>query len=764
MDVFNPRRISPLDILRASPFDHERNMGGALDENIFYKHLFYEDKKYKYLSDKIISRFWGDIDRAPFIILHGFSGTGKTTFLRSFAKNNYDNFSCKVLDFHVIPGVESDQREALEIIKTEHELDQIIHSKDEYAKDYIKYIEKIQDTLYSLSEYQDPITRAMRHILININYSETIEALEYIKMHRAYFDSFFSARFFDKLNSVYDASDQNAVAEFLAYLLFTDSFMLFIYRVYRRAREGRKYLICFDNLDTIGVEYLSEYFFKIFTPIQKKAAILASKSDVLGKVLDFRANFRFLFALREANREAANKHIEDSVGQGHVLDYVGSIDESMFKKIYLKRIHFIQCYCRKSCLKIDDINVEALKIIIEKYLDDFYFEKVFIPLFNYDIKKFVEFIYSLASEPIPDVLSCEKLGYSYGIRGRFVFFVTKKLKSTKFLKAWFKEIDARAKNKQICSGRLLLTVLINSCAKSPTVSYRQHIAASHCSLKDYIASIQGTIEDEAVFDGLIDAFLCHETDWVGLISFRNKLIKQKNDLNAEKEALRIARSRMREKNILDYDDPELEEVLLPLTNVEIKYNPSTFVFIRYIIVHFEFYSAMIDEEGPLFGVGLKKASPNKLGYVYDFERKIDQVYKFVSEQNKKLKGLCGSWYFDVLGYDHESFRKSQFCFKHVGEGGYAQKGVHHPVRVITQHIDYIDKFRQNILNHEMLANEEKNNINRRLCLLLEKYVSCLNFTTDTMGQDFARQFNLKINMIKASSYNDFQTEMTLRRF
>ena len=81
------RRPSVHSILKCSPFDASRNLDKSITPEIFFNYLFVENKSCQELRDKLYEQLTNSLRNYQIIFLEGFSGTGKTTFIKYFVQS-----------------------------------------------------------------------------------------------------------------------------------------------------------------------------------------------------------------------------------------------------------------------------------------------------------------------------------------------------------------------------------------------------------------------------------------------------------------------------------------------------------------------------------------------------------------------------------------------------------------------------------------------------------------------------------------------------
>src|SRR6185503_5134752 len=87
------------EILQCSPFDKTRNLGGRLTPELFFQRLFIETAEIKALEVELVDALTSELENNRIIFLEGYSGTGKTTFIRHFL-NTHSEFESEYIDFY----------------------------------------------------------------------------------------------------------------------------------------------------------------------------------------------------------------------------------------------------------------------------------------------------------------------------------------------------------------------------------------------------------------------------------------------------------------------------------------------------------------------------------------------------------------------------------------------------------------------------------------------------------------------------------------
>ena len=198
-----------------------------------------------------------------------------------------------------------------------------------------------------------------------------------------------------------------------------------------------------------------------------------------------------------------------------------------------------------------------------------------------------------------------------------------------------------------------------------------------------------------------------------------------------------------------------------MNEVRVRINPAGFTFVRYVLIHFEFYSNIVMNKGPLF-VDHLSTDPNQEDR-YLFETKIDNVIRMVRIHIRSMEQFFKLNYSEA-GVDANRFRRSRYCFRHLGNAAAARSvGYFHLSRVITSHIDYIDYFRLQTVNKFVNDDSELVKINRLLITKIQIYVQMLKMSMDDRARkDFVKHFDHEIQKVIRSGYRDKKTRIKIR--
>jgi hypothetical protein len=725
------------DILNCSPFDQNKNINGLLTEDIFFEYLFKESIEFTELRYEIIDKIESDIRTERIFLVDGFMGTGKTTFLRWFNKKN-PSINHILIDFFSLPGRGMGKTKEQILTKTTSSL---IHKwynqkvKIEFPSD-----KKLIEYLESCNDKNNPIiTRIKSFIQEIINRDiddDKFILLKYIIEKKRYLSEHFSSEFNIELEKY---SDINSLMEKFHVIIsecdFSDTFlMLFLYcfLVYDR---NKQLFIYFDNLDLIHIEYLTDFFISELKQSLSKASLIAQDKNLFKENFNFKDNYKFFFCLRDANGAIINNHLLSSFeGYESKFHFRVNFDPESYNEIVNERINFYNIlYLNKNTEKKEAIKVRD---IIYEITNDKYCKEVIVPLFNFNIRKITDALLHISKYFINESTIRSKEFYIlFGNRGKVIFLIMNYLFHKDFMQQYpFYYIDYKKDIEHCNPTRMLLTLLLNLSRIYNTFNFTNDPRFTPRSIPLYELFDKALIlfnEDE-IYDVLKFMFDLHQYNWVNLVTFRNN-----NDNYIEN------------KNMVFENNKEYYK------DISITINPSGFIYLKNIITHYEFYSNIKGNSSGLFSINLDKMDNNK----YKFEDNIERVYNLVETNVNSMDRYYQKNIVVGLKWTTEDFKDSGFIFNHFDENP-GKFSLFFTTRIITTHVDYIDKYRLYLIK-SLDVNNDKNliiEINKIIVNKLQKYIKLLEKIPDEKEKKhFQDGFQKKIDIIINRDYLDINT-------
>ncbi len=513
-----------------------------------------------------------------------------------------------------------------------------------------------------------------------------------------------------ELYSGKDHIANEALIDLLNTLCFRQKLILYITSTLLgcQLKKDKSFIFCFDNLDEILLEYISEEMWKDILDVSSKINGLFNSIGIPN--LRFKENVVFLMVFREANFAVSST----ATLLNRIRPIYEITDKFVFpclgKSILTQRREFCQTNITSSS-RIADI----LKILSDEQIT----EDILLPMFNYDTRKLSQTSIELVTPKtisgidhyMCDVTEKSYKSYhhdlTYGKRGVLINGYIRYLSKNNFLKN-LAPIRPLNKNDMNCNkARLILTVLSN---KSYPAGFPQErgdlvkINPIQVTLLDAFIDVMEIITPQEYVSHLQEFFNLEQTGWAHLITIYGKTpvfkagIKSYN-LDEELDALNEY-----------YTTKKLSSgQLKAVTTIQIQLNASGFIYLKFLITHFEYflaYKTRKDQNNwhldkPLFyltGLDIKEVK-------WDFEKKINEVVNFVEVYCYNMLNYFKKIFQENLHYDESRFCQSKFVFKDESalvkcKNMYGFYGT----RLISSHIQYIETFRHFMLTQTELFN------------------------------------------------------------
>ena len=732
--------VKPTEIIEACPYDPEKNFNKTLTENLFFSFLFYCNDRYKkellLLNNALYSTDWNN----RLIFLHGFGGIGKSTFLRYYMWKNKDQANHIPIDF-----------------------------------------QNVNYQLYSSSESihveeQDHIIAGLKNFITKTDQDDLKKFLKFVQDIKGYLSQYLSKDLFRTIEDVdLEKYKHTKSISLINSLNFNDTFVfffLFLFLNNKRTNSGKVTIVYFDNLDRVKFEYISSDFKEQFPEILTKITLLSQEEKIFyGYKINFVRKFKFVFCLRDANNSnlhsfSGNANDSDRLW-ANTIDHQISLtfDQDFYLGLTLKRINFINTICDQDYLKSTGYSNKMIGEIFRKLFNDDYFKRAFFPLFNYDIRKLLLCLYDVIIKNDDYLGGLSELLDSnpYVFYGGIIYGVIRNLSNNDFIQSFVDRNIPHDRERGYCDPiRVILTVLLNLCNMNSNNYDESLKVEKEYPLYNFIQQLRDIFPKKEILETLSKYFLLHERGWVHFITLKNKRILASSSFDEELTKLETIKQ-LNKLSILSKSEKE-KAVLLKneLNNIKIKINPVGFSFLRYFIIHFEYFSVIAKNEKPLFQP--VKELPNG-PFVFNFEEVIDNVYSVVKRYFHLINRFFERVFIGELNFNIEDWKLSHFAFKYFKDEAIAREtGMLYTIRVITAHISYIDKFRIYILDyHKDDFNEGKRTlINRKVISYIEKYIRLLNLSPDEKNAEFfSGSFESKIKYIRGKNYSDFSKPITI---
>ena len=575
---------------------------------------------------------------------------------------------------------------------------------------------------------------------------------------------------FESLYAVFDNTDENKIKiyEELEKLKISD-YQIILFLLIHKARtahiNGKKFSLCLiDNVDALKPELMYGEFWDIFCQAYQKFSQITDslQNDLLGNNC-----LEIIFSLRNYNFARMNfeghdfDQIDDQLDHDNPYILIFGDDEASqnLRHLLEKRLDYYNSQNEHSRSKNE--NLEYLVSLIVKE-DSPFREKFYLPLFNYDIRHFNQEIHRMVSRKNVFIFDKEKYDLIYddeisrsGARGIIIHNLIKTLFLSKrkypidhLIKEEGISTNQQYKNAKYCSiSRVLLTIIynltygdnplnknldeINDPRRRDYFTYADLISEirlspvnSNCkTILDLInMNFAQLISRLETFHGMNNESIIHFMDARGIsteLNFENKLVFKDKDELLKAQTMKTNMVIISEK----------------YNSFKMQINPSAIVYLRYLVTHFEYFSAHCywkNERSferkfyPLYLATNKNSQNNK----FEFEKLLEDVFSLVERKKKVNDNLIkelispkNKW--GVKGQNLNVLLASKLIFKQDIPNNDYVKGSLYSSRVITFHLSYIEQFRHHLNNNiDFLSKypNEMNKVNEFILNILLRYV------------------------------------------
>ncbi|WP_048065254.1 hypothetical protein [Methanosarcina acetivorans] len=718
------------NFLIASPYNIDTNLQGTLTEDLFYQKYFIKSSTYEVLNKSMDSALNSHILPLPIsIFLYGYNGTGKTTYLKWYAKNYINNYNKIFFDL----------------------------------KDAVLDNDSCMDCLKLFDDY-------FYYLICNIfsYYPKTINNLLFTLFHlQLRITNAFTPKFFYKLKRYIDETkhvdvDDTAFINLTSGCSYKDLMTLLLFYYYNYPDEFGQFfgisinkelplLMIFDNINHVEIDLYNSEFPKVIESVYQNVKRTQKESNI-----KINKDIIFIFCTSDINCSLMNcQSANTSVRYNIEFRPLAEESEIIFKRILIAKQHAV---------KVNQQQEEFLEYI----LNEEFTKRSFLPLFNFNIRKLAKILCEITEESDPTYfVNIKKLSKSastrYGSRGIEYFLVIKYLLKNDYLKERLflnnESLIVGCHAGYVNPARLLLTDILNKSQYSLD-EYTRTAKSNPVGLYNLFCTFDeifvGSID--LYFGILTNLFLLNKENWCNLITFINKQVFSEDSFSDEKKALKKLITQPNDSNITDINK---------LNDIKIRLNPAGFVYIRDITRHYEFFSFRVGNENPLFcSLGYENKGND---IEFEFIKNIKNTFKFAKERIDLLITFLET-------RSADNFESSNHCFRTYNnydifedDTFVRRRSILHSIRIIDSHISYIDGFRCFILNNGSYLSTiaasnirtVKSNINKEIIDMIEQYVSLLIQINENTGytQNLISVFEKNISIIKQSKYADCLTSV-----
>ncbi len=693
--------------LRATPFSTNDGVdfNGKLSEKMFFDE-FYTDTPDAQMKKKVILQNIKN-NNGSIIVLIGYSGCGKTTFIHYLLKEQKE----KMYLFDFEKGINNQAKDPI--------LSKLILSLNVQISDDIIYNHHKVLDIFKQIFFQ---TSYENHQLFDAYIDQDGKIGKFI-------DAFYEEKIFDEMiNKIYKGhDDQNkidmhrllsAYLNSMDYLQTLGLFVLWdvaedIHKNSMGTKDQIGGIFCFDNLDNIDDTNKQKLFVKHFAQsvinIREILKNLNLKEYGLnkGELVD---KYSYIVSYRETTYAKLTEHLNDTVKFIY--------DEQIISELYIKRniverrFGFIER--NKSHVPVELYNSVNS---VNKLLKNRYIERNVFPLFNNSYNIAVKTTCKICEDNVKYINEYNRISdiqnkrFYRGANGMILRLFFNYFKSKHYFEKDLELMDLSDEKPtyKFSPARLILTYLNNN--------------NSDGCLYDLYRYFDGIIDPKDITRIINKIYLLRFSDWRHLLTFNKYPPENSNGLQPQLDLYNEG------KPILETRDK--------YATMEI--TCAGRVFLKTVCTHFEFYAARIFEDkcAPLFSIDNIKNGECK------FKEIIKGVYEAVRDCIRRLKDL-NNRIMRVKNYTMRDYYQSEVIYEDLNAPKSGRQ--FHGERIIFNHIGYINIYRQYLLSLKNIPNEKKVEYNKFIAEYILKYIElykkpeCLkSFVNEAVVKDLEQQ-------------------------
>lgn len=714
--------------LRATPFgcDDGIDFDGNIGEDFFFNELYYDTEKAKNKKSKILGNMKDNADAV--IILKGYSGCGKTTFIHYLLREkkrvklifNMESGINNQLEDPILSKIISELEDVLvdDIIDNCRILENVydIFFKSDFKLNGV--IKKYLDSEYKIKKFLDDLFREEK-------FREILQKIYQDKNERAKID-------LKEIVHIY-LNEMEALQIFGFYILLD-----LAEEIGGRANGSKNDIgcvFCFDNLDNIDNIEKTKRFVKYFTQAWINIKTMLRECNFEKFSISRNAvisGYTAILAVRETTYARITEHYNETVKAVICEEIVSEL--YVKSKIVKKRTDFLKKNRRDIPAKLYSKAETISSIFDNKYLDENLFA-----MFNNSYNTAIKTISKICDEneelitEYSNLIKFKNRKINRGANGIILRLFFDFFKEAGFYENGLDLYDLNQKESQykFSPARLILTYLYNT--------------NSEVCLYDLFNYFEDVILDEDIAQIIDKIYLLRFSSWRHLLTFNTYPPMDESGLQNQIDLYR--------------EGKPIKETREKYSKIEL--TCAGRVYLNTMCTNFEFFASRLfgNKRKPLFSkFNLKKSNGR-----YEFDIIISKVYSVVKECCQRLL-IAENEIMKTKDWRLDQYYCSKFIYEKKSEYKVRQ---FHAERIIFSHIGYINIFRQYLLKKQEFSYDIKLEINKILVEHIRNYLNlylsnkCLKSQTN---KEVAKELDEQIKIIENNKYTNFDVLIETNNF
>ena len=694
-----------------------------LDDKMFFSEIYSGSDYADMVCEKIQKR--SEKGNIKNIIISGYKGCGKTTFIHYFVHKTNSRSLMLNFDDYVNRG---NGNEIKSII--------LLDLYRKIADDILEHNSIISEKLFELynsnhnkrffSRFIDPDNTFK-------NFFETIK--QAITKLEKEIDDFIDENLKSIMNNM-------QVHQLLVILILYDISDRLVNK-----KDNKCYLI-FDNLDVVDNTKDLEEFTKDISAFRNNMSYILdniSYENLNTKGYNIFQDYTVIFCMRESTKAEFIEHFNDRGNDLYIVDNISAMYDK--EKIVQKRYDYLVSLNRQDIERLkEDVNT------IKQILQDVYVKEILIKLFNYDYRTSINVLSEIEYESknsLAKSLALKNISFysSWSIFGsrcilfRKIFELFKTNHYFEKIRESEYSVTIQDSTMAINVTRLILLYLRNS---QTLYIDTEKLDSQTVSLFELFNELSKCCDDsEVIVNSIWNMYeLRNQNFWNHLVTFDGM---KEISLNNLEEQMQLYKNGVKSYNSYG----------------RIRITSAGNAYLENLIIHYEYFATRLNNV-----INKSLFSYNKSDLLHEeyVENVLEGVYGEVEKCVKKVYKFYKFIFEEKNHYDEESFLGSKYAWHKIQDESAKVSSMFHAERIIHSHINYLNSFRKFAFYSLGDKTEEKRLFNRLIIKYIKKYIKMFEKEShmalkSSMSNVLVQQYNKCIKKIEEKDYYEFELDI-----